>query len=76
MNLTRIALAAALVASLGACTDRQQAEAEDAARKTAAAAKDVAATLGLPPTAVKKGKVPANPDIAVTLGKDYKPPTQ
>ena len=42
-----------------------------------AAAKDVAATLGLPPTAVKKGKVPANADIAVTLGKDYKlPPTQ
>ncbi|SHL00472.1 LCP family protein [Actinacidiphila paucisporea] len=47
----------------------------DAARL--AAAKDVAATLGLPPTAVKKGKVPANADIAVTLGKDYKlPPTQ
>ncbi|UWE08475.1 LCP family protein [Actinacidiphila bryophytorum] len=41
-----------------------------------AAAKDVAATLGLPPTAVKKGKVPANADIAVTIGKDYKPPTQ
>jgi hypothetical protein len=41
-----------------------------------AAAKDVAATLGLAPTAVKKGKVPSNADIAVTLGKDYKPPTQ
>jgi anionic cell wall polymer biosynthesis LytR-Cps2A-Psr (LCP) family protein len=41
-----------------------------------AAAKDVAATLGLAPTAVKKGKVPANCDIAVTLGKDYRPPTQ
>jgi hypothetical protein len=38
-----------------------------------AAAKDVAATLGLPPTSVKKGKVPSNADIAVTLGKDYKP---
>ncbi|NJP42100.1 LCP family protein [Actinacidiphila epipremni] len=37
------------------------------------AAKDVAATLGLPPTAVAKGTVPANADIAVTLGKDYKP---
>ncbi|MFG1806106.1 LCP family protein [Streptomyces sp. NPDC049040] len=41
-----------------------------------AAAKDVAATLGLPPTAVKKGKVPSNADIAVTLGKDYTPPKQ
>ncbi|WUH93545.1 LCP family protein [Streptomyces sp. NBC_00433] len=41
-----------------------------------AAAKDVAATLGLPPTAVKKGKVPANADITVALGKDYKPPAQ
>jgi hypothetical protein len=41
-----------------------------------AAAKDVAATLGLPPTAVKKGTVPSNADIAVTLGKDYKPPAQ
>ncbi|NUS16149.1 MAG: hypothetical protein HOY69_32920 [Streptomyces sp.] len=39
------------------------------------AAKDVAATLGLPPTAVTKGKVPSNADIAVTLGKDYKPDT-
>ena len=38
-----------------------------------AAAKDVAATLGLPPGSVKKGKVPSNADIAVTLGKDYKP---
>ncbi|MFI0939109.1 LytR C-terminal domain-containing protein [Streptomyces sp. NPDC021020] len=43
----------------------------DAARLEAA--KDVAATLGLPPTAVAKGKVPSNADIAVTLGKDYKP---
>ncbi|MFI0896902.1 LCP family protein [Streptomyces sp. NPDC020983] len=43
----------------------------DAARLEAA--KDVAATLGLPPTAVAKGKVPSNADIAVTLGKDYQP---
>ncbi|MGW5352762.1 LCP family protein [Streptomyces sp. NPDC004031] len=43
----------------------------DAARLEAA--KDVAATLGLPPTAVAKGKVPSNADIAVTLGKDYTP---
>ncbi|WP_443054385.1 LCP family protein [Streptomyces sp. IBSBF 2435] len=46
----------------------------DPARLTAA--KDVAATLGLPPTAVKKGTVPSNADIAVTLGKDYKLPPQ
>jgi hypothetical protein len=39
------------------------------------AAKDVAATLGLPPTAVAKGAVPSNADIAVTLGKDYQPKT-
>jgi anionic cell wall polymer biosynthesis LytR-Cps2A-Psr (LCP) family protein len=38
-----------------------------------AAAKDVAATLGLPATAVKKGTVPSNADISVLLGKDYKP---
>jgi anionic cell wall polymer biosynthesis LytR-Cps2A-Psr (LCP) family protein len=41
-----------------------------------AAAKDVAATLGLAPTAVRKGTVPSNADIAVTLGKDYKLPPQ
>jgi anionic cell wall polymer biosynthesis LytR-Cps2A-Psr (LCP) family protein len=40
-----------------------------------AAAKDVASTLGLPASAVKKGTVPATADIAVTLGKDYKPAT-
>ncbi|MEW2517996.1 LCP family glycopolymer transferase [Actinacidiphila alni] len=40
-----------------------------------AAAKDVASTLGLPASAVKKGTVPATADIAVTLGKDYKPST-
>jgi hypothetical protein len=38
-----------------------------------AAAKDVAQTLGLPPTVVKKGTVPSNADITVVLGKDYKP---
>lgn len=38
-----------------------------------AAAKDVAATLGLPASAVKKGKVPSNADIAVVLGADYNP---
>jgi anionic cell wall polymer biosynthesis LytR-Cps2A-Psr (LCP) family protein len=37
-----------------------------------AAAKDVAATLGLPAGAVKKGTVPSNADITVVLGKDYK----
>ncbi|WP_225844633.1 LCP family protein [Streptomyces sp. HPF1205] len=40
-----------------------------------AAAKDVAATLGLPTSAVKKGTVPANADISVVLGRDYKPQT-
>ena len=40
-----------------------------------AAAKDVAATLGLPAGAVKKGAVPSNADIAVVLGEDYKPST-
>ncbi|MEW1864061.1 LytR C-terminal domain-containing protein [Streptomyces sp. NPDC088194] len=38
-----------------------------------AAAKDVAATLGLQASAVKKGTVPSNADISVVLGKDYKP---
>lgn len=38
-----------------------------------AAAKDVAATLGLPASAVKKGTVPSNADIAVVLGEDYDP---
>jgi hypothetical protein len=40
------------------------------------AAKDVAATLGLPPSAVAKGTVPSNADIAVTLGKDYQPKSE
>jgi anionic cell wall polymer biosynthesis LytR-Cps2A-Psr (LCP) family protein len=40
-----------------------------------AAAKDVAATLGLPTSTVKKGTVPSNADISVVLGKDYKPTT-
>ncbi|WP_328913518.1 MULTISPECIES: LCP family protein [unclassified Streptomyces] len=39
-----------------------------------AAARDVAATLGLPATEVKKGTVPANADITVVLGQDYKLP--
>jgi anionic cell wall polymer biosynthesis LytR-Cps2A-Psr (LCP) family protein len=38
-----------------------------------AAAKDVASTLGLPASAVKKGTVPSNADVVVVLGKDYKP---
>ncbi|WP_202233682.1 LCP family protein [Actinacidiphila reveromycinica] len=38
-----------------------------------AAAKDVAATLGLPATEVKKGTVASNADISVVLGQDYKP---
>jgi anionic cell wall polymer biosynthesis LytR-Cps2A-Psr (LCP) family protein len=38
-----------------------------------AAARDVAATLGLPAGAVTKGAVPANADISVVLGKDYTP---
>ena len=41
-----------------------------------AAAKDVAATLGLPAGAVRKGTVPATADVLVVLGKDYKPPVQ
>ncbi|WP_405581459.1 LCP family protein [Streptomyces sp. NBC_01190] len=44
-----------------------------------AAAKDVAATLGLPPTAVKQGGTaatnPSSADITVVLGKDYKLPS-
>lgn len=40
-----------------------------------AAAKDVAATLGLPTESVRKGTVPSNADITVLLGKDYKPST-
>ncbi|MFE2142614.1 LCP family protein [Streptomyces sp. NPDC059456] len=38
-----------------------------------AKAVDVAKTLGLPETAVKKGESAVNADIVVTLGKDYKP---
>jgi anionic cell wall polymer biosynthesis LytR-Cps2A-Psr (LCP) family protein len=40
-----------------------------------AAAKDVAQTLGLPASAVKKGAVPPNADVMVVLGKDYKLPS-
>jgi anionic cell wall polymer biosynthesis LytR-Cps2A-Psr (LCP) family protein len=40
-----------------------------------AAAKDIAATLGLPATAVRKGTVPSTTDVLVVLGKDYKPAT-
>jgi anionic cell wall polymer biosynthesis LytR-Cps2A-Psr (LCP) family protein len=40
-----------------------------------AAAKDVAATLGLPAGSVRKGTVPSNADILVVLGKDYTPQT-
>ena len=43
---------------------------DPAARPTA---KEVAKTLGLPASAVKKGTVPSNADVTVVLGKDYKP---
>ncbi|GHD30610.1 LCP family protein [Streptomyces galbus] len=36
-------------------------------------ATEVAKTLGLPAGAVTKGTVPGNADVAVVLGKDYKP---
>ncbi len=39
----------------------------------AAAAKEIAKTLGLPASAVAKGKGAANADITVVLGRDYKP---
>jgi hypothetical protein len=42
----------------------------DAARK--ADAVEVAKTLDLPTTAVKKGKVTSNADVSVVLGQDYK----
>ena len=35
-------------------------------------AEEVAKTLGLPGTAVRKGKEAANADVTVVLGKDYK----
>ncbi|WP_221889708.1 LCP family protein [Streptomyces sp. WAC06614] len=35
---------------------------------------EVAKTLGLPETAVKKAESPVNADVVVTLGKDYKAP--
>ncbi|WP_030297203.1 LCP family protein [Streptomyces katrae] len=38
-----------------------------------AKAVEVAKTLGLPETAVKKGENAVNADVVVTLGKDYKP---
>ncbi|MBM9508315.1 LytR C-terminal domain-containing protein [Actinacidiphila acididurans] len=41
-----------------------------------AAAKDVAATLGLPAGSVQKGTVPSNADISVVLGRDYQLPAQ
>ncbi|MFD0721261.1 LytR C-terminal domain-containing protein [Streptomyces globosus] len=34
---------------------------------------EVAKTLGLPETAVKKGENPVNADVVVTLGRDWKP---
>ncbi len=36
-------------------------------------ATEVAKTLGLPTSAVTKGKVPANADVSVVLGQNYKP---
>ncbi len=43
----------------------------DAGDKANAA--EVAKTLGLPTSAVGKGKISANADVAVVLGQDYKP---
>ncbi|WP_327356062.1 LCP family protein [Streptomyces sp. NBC_01304] len=57
------------VSSSGAASSSQVTYA-DAGKKAEAA--EVAKTLGLPAGAVKKGKVAANADIAVTLGSDYK----
>ncbi|MFE0175056.1 LCP family protein [Streptomyces sp. NPDC059002] len=42
----------------------------DAAKKTQAT--EVAKTLGLPASAVRKGKTSANADVSVVLGQDYK----
>ncbi|MFE1800070.1 LCP family protein [Streptomyces sp. NPDC059517] len=42
----------------------------DAAKKEDAT--EVAKTLGLPTTSVKKGKVTSNADVSVVLGQDYK----
>ncbi|MEV0320440.1 LCP family protein [Streptomyces sp. NPDC050658] len=42
----------------------------DAAKKTQAA--EVAKTLGLPDSAVRKGRTAPNADVAVVLGQDYK----
>ncbi|WP_282798164.1 LCP family protein [Streptomyces sp. CC224B] len=41
----------------------------DAAKKQEAA--EVAKTLGLPATAVRKGEAPTNADVSVVLGRDY-----
>lgn len=38
-------------------------------------ATEVAKTLGLPTSAVKKGEVRANTDVTVVLGQDYTPPS-
>lgn len=43
---------------------------DDAQRERAV---EVAKTLGLAETAVKKGENAVNADVVVTLGKDYKP---
>ncbi|WP_326802420.1 LCP family protein [Streptomyces sp. NBC_01788] len=45
----------------------------DAANKQKAT--DVARTLGLPDTAVTKGKVTSNADVSVVLGQDYRGPS-
>ncbi|MEU6989513.1 LCP family protein [Streptomyces sp. NPDC046465] len=42
----------------------------DAAKKTQAS--EVAKTLGLPATAVRKGRTPPNADVSVVLGQDYR----
>ncbi|AXE26348.1 LytR family transcriptional regulator [Streptomyces globosus] len=59
----------------GGKADRQQSATQvtyqdDAQRPRAV---EVAKTLGLPETAVKKGENPVNADIVVTLGRDWKP---
>ncbi|MFJ8104645.1 LytR C-terminal domain-containing protein [Streptomyces sp. NPDC096132] len=43
---------------------------DDAGKENAT---EVAKTLGLPTSAVKKGKVAGNADVAVVLGQDYEP---
>ncbi|AJE85675.1 hypothetical protein SLNWT_5299 [Streptomyces albus] len=56
----------------GQHTGDSQVQYADPARKQQAV--EVAKTLGLPASAARKGKVPANADVLVQLGGDYEPP--